>query len=99
MESSTTARVSSPVVRWFAIGMITALAAAGAWQFGSIGTRQADLWALGLAAIPIAVWWEAAHIRAAAGHELANRILMSWAGMQMVLWLLAMYAADLAECD
>lgn len=98
METSTTnIEIAKPVARWFALAMTVAMVAAGAAQFISIGTRQANLWALGLVVLPLAVWWDAARVRARAGDGPANRILMAWTIMQMVLWLLAMYAADLAQ--
>jgi hypothetical protein len=103
MKSTTSNQNAQPAARWLALSLTILMAAAGAWEFISIGTRQANLWAFGLGVvIPIAVWWEAAQVRSRAGHGPANRILMTWMTMQMVLWLLAMYAADLAEgsgCD
>jgi hypothetical protein len=101
-DNTSNNQIARPAARWLAVGMTIVFAAAGSSQFISIGTRQANLWAFGLGAFPIAVWWEAATVRSMLGHGPANRVLMAWASLQMVLWMLAMYAADLADgsgCD
>jgi hypothetical protein len=101
-DNTSNERISRPIARWFAVGLAIVFAAAGAANFISIGTRQGNLWAIVLGAFPLAAWLEAAKVRSRGNHAVANQILMTGMTVQMVLWLLAMYAADLAEasgCD
>jgi apolipoprotein N-acyltransferase len=98
----TTERISWPAARWVAIVLTTAFAAAGALEFISIDTPESRVWALVLGAFPLAAWLEARRVRRRGSQGWANQILMAGMGVQLVLWLLAMYAADLATaagCD
>jgi hypothetical protein len=97
-----TERISWPVARWFALGMTLVFAVAGALEFISINAPEARMWALVLGAFPLAAWLSASGVRSRGNHGVANQILMVGMSVQMILWLLAMYAADLAagtSCD
>jgi hypothetical protein len=89
-------RHTQPGGRWIALALNFVFAVYCVSQFVSIGTARAFIFAIVWGSFPLVAWWQAS--RLGRGYPAAaNTLLITTAVIQMLLGMLAMYTAELAE--
>jgi hypothetical protein len=83
--------------RWIALALNVVFAVYCVAQFASIGTARAFIFAIAWGSLPLVAWYQASRLRGRGYAAGANTLLITTAGIQMMLGMLAMYTAELAE--
>lgn len=83
--------------RWLAIALSTVLAVYCVFLLASIGTARAFILAIVCGTFPLVAWLEARRLRGRNHSQVADNLLLTAAGVQLVLMMFVSYAAELAE--